>query len=493
MAPPPWEPKGENLFQTQNLKAALEFQPFSDFKAKKVFKRTLAIKYESLELPPLTFLDAHQREGIKWILSRSRSYLAHAPGAGKTCQAIVASQLIQQMGHILFIVPPTLSMNWVKEVKHFCQLMGIYPIVATVPPTPNQDEMNWRADIVICPDSMLAKHWVYKNLLKLKFKFIAVDEASRFKEHNSRRSKAFYGGKHGEIQYPGLFQGSPYTVLLDGSPMPNRPLELWTPTYALDPVSIDCMDFSDFAFRYCGARLNDRGQWEFRGATNLEELNRKITKNFMHVVKEEELSHPERLRSILFMTEDIRTPKMKEWEKKNLGKLRLNDLKEGAERGHLAEHRWELGIRKVRWVADYVRDRLKEKNEAILLFCWHREVCEELADSLKEFEPSIVYGGTKNEDREKAFSDFQGGIRKLLIGNIQACGRGHNLQRASRIIFAEYSWSDELNKQCEKRASRRGSKKSFVRCEYVCVPDSLDEVVLQTIFRKEKIVKRVVK
>ena len=64
--------------------------------------------------------------------------------------------------------------------------------------------------------------------------------------------------------------------------------------------------------------------------------------------------------------------------------------------------------------------------------------------------------------------------------------------RADRVIFAEFSWTDETNRQAEKRASRKGSDKEFVRCEYIVSPNSMDEVVLQSVFTKQKRVEKVI-
>jgi SWI/SNF-related matrix-associated actin-dependent regulator of chromatin subfamily A-like protein 1 len=269
-------------------------------------------------------------------------------------------------------------------------------------------------------------------------------------------------------------------------------MELWGPCYALNPMAIDCMDYNEYGRRYCGARINDRGQWEFKHSSNEAELKTKLQKNFMHVVKESELSHPERRRSMLFINEEVRTTFMKEWEKNNLSTIKLSSMSENQSVGTRAHHRKEIGLRKVRWVVNYIRERLKEKRESILVFAWHREVCEALSLCLEEFKPEIIYGGVSNDTREKAFRAFQSGNRRLLIGNIQALGRGHNLQRADRIIFAEYSWSDELNKQCEKRSSRRGNNKSYIRCEYIVAPDSMDEIILKSLFTKASRVKKIV-
>lgn len=476
-------------FETKNLGEAKAFRYCADAKAEKVFKRSLAVDYDIPCLPPLKFLDKHQREGILWVLSRSRTYLAHAPGAGKTCQAIVSACMIPKKGATLFIVPPTLTVNWEREVLKFCGLLGYHPSVAIVPVSSKRNLMNWSADFIICPDSMLTKDWVYSHLLKLNPKFIAVDEASRFKEPFSQRSKAFYGGNHGTIFYPGIFHDALYTVLLDGSPMPNRPIELWAPAYALDPECIDYLGYFSFGHRYCGAKIGFNGEWEFKGSSNESELKSKLQKKFMHVVSESELNHPERMRSILHMNENILTPTMREWERQNVKSY----VPENLDEGQMAEMRRKIGLGKVPWISKYIREKLKDKNESILLFAWHREVCENLAALLDEFKPHIIYGGISNEEREKAFKDFQSGKTKLIIGNIQAMGRGHNLQRADRVVFAEYSWTDELNKQCEKRASRRGNTKKFTKCEYIVASDSImDEFILRAVFTKADRVRKVI-
>lgn len=486
-----WIKVDNELWVTKNLKAAAQFRRHSDDRCEKVFNRAFNKYYDAPSVPPLLFLDPHQIEGVKWILSRSRSYLAHAPGAGKTAQAIVASILAEDFGQTLFIVPPSLSANWIREIETFSSHFNWWPEVSCVPLTAKKDYMDWSADFIVCPDSMLSKDWVHDEIQKRVWKLIAVDEASRFKEQVSERSIVFYGGYKKEKRYSGIFQDARHTVFLDGSPMPNRACELWAPAYALDPLAIDCMDYDDFGFRYGGAALNDRGQWEYKGTSHEAELKTKLQKSFMHVVTEDKLSHPERRRSILMMTEDVRTVEHKTWEKKHLDNL--STLIETNSQGELAHFRQELGRRKVNFIGKYMAERLAGKNESILLFVWHRDVAQMLETYLQNFKPGLVIGGTKSEIREKIFEDFQSGRTRLIIGNIQAMGRGHNLQRADRVIFGEFSWTNELNLQCEKRASRRGRDHSaFVRCEYICAPNSIDEKVLNSVFVKEKRVKKVI-
>lgn len=486
-------------FVAINPKSAKAHENIADAKAKKILCRLFVKNYSWPSWAALPdYLDPHQIEGVKWILTRSRSYLAHAPGAGKTCEAIVAAMFPNgNEGRIISIVPPSLTKNWYREIEKWTDKLNIRfgsVTVATVPESIDQKEMDWDAHWIIVPDSMLTRPWVLDNLSKIKKKFVVVDEASRFKDPTAQRTIALFGGTLNDgRKSPGLIYDSPYAVLLDGSPMPNKSMELWAPTFAMSPESIDFMSMQDFGFKYCGAKQNDFGKWEFKGNSNSDELKATLQKTFMHVVREEELNHPERLRSILVMNKDVRTIEHKEWEKKNLSKIKFDDISEDMSLGDLARFRRWLGLRKVNWIADYVKERLEEKNESILLFCWHREVAFELESKLRKYRPLVVIGGTPDRAREKGFEEFQAGKIKLIIGNISAMGRGFNLQRGDRTIFAEFSWCDETNKQAEKRAARKGRDENKpVRCEYVVAPHSMDEIILQAVMRKQDAVKKVI-
>jgi SNF2 family DNA or RNA helicase len=488
---PYWDDIGNDAFATKNLGAAKLYRQYGSPSVEKFFRRTFQEKYILVDWPWISTeqgFDPHQIDGVNWVLSRKRSYLAHAPGSGKTCEAISAAILSEGPGPVLFIVPPQLTVNWEREIHKFAAWFNVWPAIGIIPTSEGKDSAPWRADFIICPDSMLTKDWVYEQLRARKWKFIAVDEASRFKEQTAERSVAFYGGSTGKVHWPGIFRDARHVVFLDGSPMPNRPIELWAPTYALHPEAIDCLDYDDFGYRYCGGGPNERGVWEYKYSRNEAELKEKLQKDFMHVVTEDQISSPERLRSMLFMDSDVRSMEQKTWERRHLSDIRFADLDEKSSKGDLARFRKELGLRKVPWVVRYVKQRL-EQNESILLFAWHREVCEALGEAL---DCPVIYGGTNPQHREEFFQKFQKGDKRPLVMNIAAGGRGHNLQRADRAVFAEFSWSDEMNRQCEHRGARRGNRAEFFRSDYIVCPRSMDEPVLQSVFTKQRRVKAVI-
>lgn len=484
----------------RDLRAAVKLREYADEVAEKVLKRTLNEKYlGSKLLPQLSFLDPHQREGVSFILSRKRSYLAHAPGAGKTVTTLVAF-LLSDCERALVIVPTGLGVQWRRQIlKFYKEVSFIKPTIYVVT---CKTKVNFlkvvMTDIVIIDDSVLDREPIQELIKLMKPDFVADDESSRLKEITATRSIAFYGGtaKRSGKQFRGIYKGARHVVFLDGSPMPYaRPMELWTPTYALDPEAIDCLDKHDFGLRFCNAYQDRWGQWKYPGCSRPQELRRRLKERFMHVVTESELKHPERLRSLLFMDCDPRDAKQKKWERKNLKGLDLTKISERNSQGDHAKWRRQIGIKKIDWVSNYVSMRQQSQDESIIVFCWHREVAEGLVKKLsaKNIKCGLVIGGVSQKKRQKIFSDFRRKKLCVLVGNIQSIGRGTDgLQGADRAVFGEYSYSDELNKQCEKRISRKGAKRKRIPCDYVVLPNSMDEKVLVGVFAKERTTKMVI-
>lgn len=487
-----WSFTSGSACETIHLRAAVAFRRFACDDTGKILNRVLQAHYDLPTLPPLHFFDPHQIEGLKWVLARKRSYLAHAPGAGKTAQAIAAGCLTE--GQVLFIVPPTLVTSWIVELEKFAPLFETWPDIGVVRDSASQSDVAWGAKFVIIPDSMLAKAWVYRQIASRGFAVIGVDEASRFKEATTERSLVFYGGASERKSYPGLYRDARHVVFLDGSPMPNRPMELWAPLYALHPEAIDCMDQDDFGYRYCGPERNAFGKYEFNRSSHEAELKECLRRDFMHVVTESELKHPERLRSIVFIDEDARTVEAKSWERKHLTTLSFDELDEDMSQGDLARARYALGRAKVKPTLKYARERL-EKNDKLLIFAWHRDVVEELHQGLsdKGVGCGLIMGGVSDRDRYQAIERFSQGKLQAMVMNIAAGARGLNgLQTANRAIMCEPSWSDQQNIQCEKRGSRRGSVLDLFRSDYMAIRGSMDEPVLSSLFTKQKRFTRII-
>ena len=116
----------------------------------------------------------------------------------------------------------------------------------------------------------------HARLTEQPWDILIVDEAHALKNRDAKRTRAIFGYGTGRNHTPGI--QAKRTLLLTGTPILNRPAELYTLAHALDP------DFFSDAFayerRYCDGKKTDYG-WNARGASNLKELQRELRARIM--------------------------------------------------------------------------------------------------------------------------------------------------------------------------------------------------------------------
>lgn len=429
------------------------------------------------------FEDArHQEKGIFHVLTRKRSYLAHAPGAGKTLQAIAAHWIRRATTSpdrttSIIICPPSLVANWRREILKWSPVIRAAlkqkPGALTISPVginPNIGTpfFDARADFIICPDSIL--HAASPRLATVSSVVTAVDEASRFKTPTARRSQAIYSS--------GMVQKAQHFVMLDGSPMTLGAVDLWAPMYFLDPEAIDFRTFQDYCEHFTVTQETRFGI-KYAGSKNLAELRKRFFLRLGHGVVEKDLYHPVRLREIVQIGES--NFDTEEFGERGLAELGTMPSLDETGNDSLAEYRRRVGLEKIPGAIDYIGRRLQDGRK-VLVFAYHREVCERLAT---QFNTVPLYGGVSSHIREYEVSEFKRGRTKIIVGGIGPMGRGHNIQEADEVIFSEYSWSDEENKQAEKRASRMGNDAIVTPCTYLALKDSVDERILTSVLRKQ--------
>uniref|UniRef100_A0AB74UGS4 DNA helicase n=1 Tax=Caulobacter phage BL57 TaxID=3348355 RepID=A0AB74UGS4_9VIRU len=73
-------------------------------------------------------------------------------------------------------------------------------------------------------------------------------------------------------------------VFLSGTPMMNRPLELWSIVKAFDPDGLG-KDWKEYGYRYCAGWFDNmrgpQGSYDFTGSSNEEELGYRLRSTFM--------------------------------------------------------------------------------------------------------------------------------------------------------------------------------------------------------------------
>ena len=115
----------------------------------------------------------------------------------------------------------------------------------------------------------------------------------------------------------------------------------------------------------------------------------------------------------------------------------------------------------------------------------YRDIVEALE---KKYKVVTIVGGMTDKQRQKSIDDFQEGDAQIVVANQQAGGTGVNLFKASYAIYNSRNFSLEADLQSEARCYRGGSDMhdKVTRIDLVA-PDTIDQVVLDALARKENL------
>lgn len=470
----------QKLWFTQSHGVAARLSSYLDESAKnEIAKNRIIVETwtRPLSVPKGLKLLPFQENAALFALSRNRSYLALDPGLGKTPIAAVIAKSLSSVCPlaVVYICPPFLVKNVEAEFSKWAE--GI--------------------NLKIIPDSMLHKsksHGVFDFDLdgsQRPTTLLFVDEAHRFKRFDAKRTKALFGDKRNK-GFADYFDG---VIYLSGTPMPNRPIELFPVLTHSAPETIHYMNMLEYAKKYCAATHTKWG-WDFSGASNMAELVHQVIGKFMLRYKKKDVLKdlPPKIEEVVVLDSVLSSELLnqsrailKEVSPVDLMKGIIS-LKLGKDELHLSTYRKELGALKVSQALEYIKFILEETDESILIFAIHTEVIFKLHVGLSGYDPLVITGQTPMGLRNDLVKEYQRDqSKRVFIGNIQACGTGFTLTKATRVIFVEFDWVPANNQQASDRAHRIGQDEP-VLVQYLVQPESVDKAVIETILRKQKVV-----
>lgn len=467
-----------------------------------------------IQIPAPEGLDylPYQRAGIAYATGKPGVLIGDDMGLGKTIQAIGYINCHPEIKSVLIICPASLKLNWLRELTKWLVVPHTIAIADTKTGVPE-------TEIVITNYDVLHKI----NFIDFDWDLVICDEAHYLKNPSTLRSRSLLGwtetvkdetGKVIErIKHPGI--NSDRRMALTGTPIPNKPVEIYPILSWLDPDNWS--NFFAFAKRYCGASQGSHG-WDFSGNSHLDELQDKLRSTIMvrrrkaDVLKE----LPPKRRSVVVLPSNgassVVAREIKEYEQHQarLQELRAErDLAKAANDepayqaavfklrdavsvafSTMAKVRAEVAVAKAPKVAAHCLDILEgtDPDYKILVFAHHREVVKILVKELADYNPVSITGDTTMTNRQAAVDALQTDPNcRVFIGNIQAAGVGLTLTASSHVIFAELDWVPAAVSQAEDRAHRIGQTNS-VLIEHLVFDNSLDARMAKVIVRKQAVI-----
>ncbi|WP_323992840.1 DEAD/DEAH box helicase [Nguyenibacter sp. L1] len=460
----------------------------------------------------------YQRAGIAFALNPARHnvLLADDMGLGKTAQAIGAINGDAAMRRILIVCPASLTRNWQREIERFGNFGGRNLTVgfATSKVLPE-------TSIVIATYDLFSRsNPVQAQIRGAEWDMLILDEAHYVKSRDSKRTLHILGG--GRARVRGI--SASRRLYLTGTPIMNRPIELWPLIHSLAPAQFP--QLMPFAKRYCAAHETRFG-WDMNGASNLDELQRVLRETIMiRRLKSDVLTElPEKTRQVIELPADTAmTRRALEAERKAAGiasaargrlaqakrkhaeamaKVSAGDrerltrqyeeqvaaLRQGVQVAftEISRVRHETALAKVPMVIEAVRDAV-EASGKVILFAHHSDVVEALADGLSDLGVVSITGSTPPAQRQGIVDRFQADQNvRVFIGNIQAAGVGLTLTASSHVIFAELDWTPSGMSQAEDRAHRLGQRNA-VLIQHIVLEKSLDLMLARKLVQKQRII-----
>jgi superfamily II DNA or RNA helicase len=440
----------------------------------------------------------YQRAGIAYTTRHKDTLIADEMGLGKTIQAIGTINADKLARRVLIVCPATLKLNWKKEFAKWDTKNLSYEVIT--PKTKSFPSI----DVVIINYELMGR-W-QSELRAFDWDVLVVDEAHYVKNPSTKRAQEIFGRKKartkekrddatGEVTVETRLPLEPLVakrrLFLTGTPIVNKPIEMWPLIQVLDPDGLGA-NFMKYAKRYCGAYHNGYG-WDFNGSSNLDELQEILRSKFMvRRLKKDVLKElPAKVRQVLVLEASPKVKELLEKEKKTYDEY-TKFLKDGdfetPHFGEMSAVRKAVAAAKIPFIVDHVKTVLEEQDK-VCVFVHHHEVVDALVD---EFGKSCVSidGRTTNEDRQAAVDRFQSDPScTVFVGTIRAAGVGITLTASSTVIFGELDWVPGNVSQAEDRCHRIGQMGTvFVR--HLVLEGSLDERMAQIIVEKQETIDR---
>ena len=445
-----------------------------------------------------------QKAGVAFALSRPATLFGDEMGLGKTVQAIAVCNAIAAE-RILVVCPANVLLNWKQEIEKWSTLGAPVYLVRPGCEFP-RIERGW---VVINYD--IAGR--YPELHEREWDAFIADEVHYLKTATAQRTQALFGGRKkqgsGYVTLPAV--PAKRKLVLTGTPIPNRPAEIFSPLHYLDPTRWP--SFRAFARRYCEGGFNGFA-YDANGASNLDELQARLRQSVMiRRLKKDVLKElPAKRRQIVpveIENADAVLAAEREVEERTEAMIaeatnavqeaeaagdkaayndavrKLNTVK-GIAFTEMARIRHETALAKVPAVIEHLRNNTN--GNKVVVFAWHRDVLAQIEEAVADQGAVVITGDTPAEDRQAIVNRFQNDPSvKFFLGNIKAAGIGLTLTAAAHVVFAELDWTPANITQAEDRCHRVGQQQS-VFVQHLVLDGSLDAKMAKMVIEKQAVI-----
>lgn len=294
------------------------------------------------------------------------------------------------------------------------------------------------------------------------------------------------------------FSCVPQKLLLSGTAIKSRPIELFVPLNFLDPDTWN--NRHEFGKRYCAA-FEDHFGWVYDGVSNTEELYNRIAPMYLRRLKKDILPElpPKTFTEIRL---ELEPSELKEFTRLETATKKVKQ--EAGSGVFLAEqkevpktfmekiHQIKLLTESIKLdrAAEFIYDIIEAKDKVVLFFDY-LPTAQRILDMFGD--KAVVHTGSmKDSEKHESVKRFQNekGV-SVFGGTIMSAGVGITLTAANKLIFLGQAWTPADMEQAEDRIHRASTTHDNVQIiTYLC-NDTWDNDIHEFLRKKDQVVSKV--
>ena len=429
-------------------------------------------------------LRPYQEKGLAWLTFMRRlglgACLADDMGLGKTLQVIALLATPGPPGAapspVLLVVPASLLGNWLSEFTKFAPQLRIFPAHPSRTPRDLLEAALARpAETFQNHHAVLTTYGVLQRTPALQnygWQAIILDEAQAIKNAGTAQAKAVKKAT------------APWRLALTGTPIENRPGDLWSLFDFLNPGLLGgATAFASTLKRLAESPVSG-GYAPLRRLVSPYILRRmKTDKSIIadlpdktEVMASCTLSRKQAIiygKLVEQLKADLKDPNLEPMQRRGLVVGYLMKFKQVCNH---SSHWSGDGVYapadsgKFQRLAEICQD-IAGRQERVLIFTQFREIIDPLHAFLTTVfkRPGLLlHGGTPVKERQKLVDQFQapGGPPFFLL-SVKAGGTGLTLTAASHVIHFDRWWNPAVENQATDRAYRIGQKRNVLVHKFV--------------------------
>jgi hypothetical protein len=373
---------------------------------------------------------------------------------------------------VLIICPASLKLNWEREIRNYTD-KSVY--ICEGKHFSSEDDF-----VIINYDIIKNFHDIKdkenSQILKAGFDLVVIDEAHYIKNAQAQRTKLINN----------FVKDVKRLWLLTGTPITSRPIDYFNLLSLVEsPVA---QNWLAYVIRFCEGyqfRAGQRKVWNVSGASNLEELRDRTSKQILRRLKTDVLDLPDKLINPVYlrlkskMYEEL-MGEYYDWynnKKEESSSLTIQFSK-------LMKVRQTIADEKVASTIE-LAENIIEQGKKVIIFSNFTEPLKRIHE---HFGKQSVYldGSTSKFGRQKSVDDFQDNEKIMVFcGNIRAAGVGITLTAAEVVIMNDLSFVPGDLSQAEDRAYRYGQKNN-VLVYYPLFVNTIEGVIYDMVNEKKK-------